>query len=122
MKFTLTFFFLFSFCVSFLYYLFQNQNFLPTVSSHEVNWSNLFVFVTFSLLSLFSFLNIVFYQSYKIFKKEMSEKLRIRNSIKFSLIISLGILVAFVLHIFHIISFPWGIGILIVLLLLIFVL
>ena len=119
MKFTFTFFFLLGFSVSFLYYLFQNQTFLPTVSLHEVNWSNLFVFVTFSFLSLL--LNLIFYHSYKIFKKEMPEKLRIIESVKFSVLISLGVLVVFALHIFHIISFPWGIGILVVLLLLFFV-
>ena len=121
MKFTFTLFFLLGFSVSFLYYLFQNQTFLPTVSLHEVNWSNLFVFVTFSFLSLLSLLNLIFYHSYKIFKKEMPEKLRIRESVKFSVLISLGVLVVFALHIFHIISFPWGIGILVVLMLLFFV-
>ncbi len=121
MKFVLTFIFLMGFAVSFLYYLLSNQNFLPTISIHEINWSNLFVFIVFSSTTIFSFLNILLFFFYKIFQKNLSSSARVRKSLKFSFLITFGILVVFLLHIFHFIDFVWGLGILIVLLLLFFV-
>jgi len=121
MKFVLTFVFLMGFSVSFLYYLLFNQNFLPTISIHEVNWSNLFVFLVFSSVVVFSFLNIFLFFFYKLFQKSLTYSAKVRKSLKFSFLITLGILVAFLLHFFHLIDFIWGLGILIVLLLLFFV-
>jgi len=121
MKFVLIFVFLMGFSVSFLYYLLSNQNFVPTISIHEIDWSNLFVFLVFSSTAIFSFLNIFLFFFYKLFQKNISASVRVRKSLKFSLLITFGILVAFLLHIFHIIDFVWGLGILIVLLLLFFV-
>ena len=121
MKFVLIFVFLMGFSVSFLYYLLFNQNFLPTISIHEVNWSNLFVFLVFSSVVVFSFLNIFLFFFYKLFQKSLTYSAKVRKSLKFSFLITLGILVAFLLHFFHLIDFIWGLGILIVLLLLFFV-
>jgi len=121
MKFLFTILFTFLFSVSFLFFLLNNDNFLPRVSVDEVDWTNFSVFTFLLFTTIFSFLNIVFYSIKRFFKKNTEEKITIKQSIKISFLLTLGFLVVFLLHIFHVISFFWGLGIFLVLLFLIFV-
>jgi len=121
MKFLFTILFTFLFSVSFLFFLFNNDNFLPRTSIHEIDWTNFSVFTFLLFTTIFSFLNIVFYSIKRFFKKDSEEKKIVKESVKYSFLLSFGLLIVFLLHIFHVISFFWGLGIFLVVLFLIFV-
>lgn len=121
MKFLFTILFTFLFSVSFLFFLLNNDNFLPRVSVDEVDWTNFSVFTFLLFTTIFSFLNIVFYSIKRFCKKDAEEKKIVKESVKYSFLLSFGLLIVFLLHIFHVISFFWGLGIFLVVLFLIFV-
>jgi hypothetical protein len=121
MKFFLTTIVTTIFSVSFLYYLLTNPNFLPTLSSGEINWINFSVFtILLAVLSL-SIFSILLYVILKISKKDISHRDRILRSLKIAGSITFGLLIVFLLHIFQVITFFWGLAILSIVLLLIFV-
>ncbi|HHX99592.1 TPA: hypothetical protein GX533_02885 [Candidatus Dojkabacteria bacterium] len=109
------------FSVSFLYYLLNNPNFLPTLSSGEVNWINFVVFITLSVVLIFSLLILMLYLIFKITRKEISHRERVVHSLKMGGSITFGLLIVFLLHIFQVLNFFWGLGILVIVLFLIFV-
>ncbi len=121
MKFLFTILFTFLFSVSFLFFLLNNDNFLPRISVDEVDWTNFSVFTFLLFTTIFSFLNIIFYNIKRFLKKDLDEKKNIKESIKYSFLLTFGLLIVFLLHIFHVISFFWGLGIFLVILFLIFV-
>lgn len=121
MKFFLTTILTSLFSASFLYYLLTNPNFFPTLSNGEVNWINFSVFTLLSMIFLFSFFTLLLYLIFKITRKEISHRKRVVYSLKMSGSITFGLLIVFLLHIFQIINFLWGLGILIIVLFLIFV-
>ncbi len=121
MKFLFTILFTFLFSVSFLFFLLNNDNFLPRISVDEVDWTNFSVFTFLLFTTIFSFLNIIFYNIKRFLKKDLDEKKNIKESIKYSFLLTFGLLIVFLLHIFHVISFFWGLGIFLVVLFLIFV-
>ncbi len=121
MKFLLTITLLMISSVSFLYYLLTNRNFLPYDNLGDINILNIIVFTFLSITTLFSFFSILLYIANKILKKEESRKERIIKSIKISSVTTLFLLFTLLLHFFHILSFAWGLPILIIVLLLLFV-
>lgn len=122
MKFILTIIFVSIFSVSFLYYLLTNSNFLPTIpTTGEVDWINFVVFIILASVLFFSLFSLFSYSYQKIFQKDLEGKEIIRKSLKISFILTIGLLIVFLLHVFHIISFFWGLGIFLLLLVLIFV-
>lgn len=108
-------------CVGFLYYLVNNGNFLPLNSGGNVNVINVIVFVFLSVLVVFCLVALVIFGIRNIFVKPGETKGNIVLSIRQSALITVGILIAFLLHIFHIVNFVWGIAILSVVILSIFV-
>ncbi len=121
MKYLLTIITIFLASVIFGYYLLNNPNFLPTTQIGEYNWINIFVLMIIIFLAIFSFLNILIFLVLKIFKKDMEEKERIVESFKFSFLISVGIFIVFILNFFHILDWMWGLSVLLVVLISIFV-
>lgn len=121
MKFLLTSALAFLSSATFLLFLLTNKNFSPTTPTGEVNYLNLFVLVFLLIISGYSLFLVLLYSFLKIFRKEYSRKDRIKKSIKFATIITLGLLIVFLLHFFQILGFIWGLIILVIVLLLIFV-
>lgn len=121
MKYILTTITIFVASVMFGYYLLNNPNFLPTTQIGEYNWINIFILIILSFLVLFSLLNLLIFLILHVLKKEMSKKERIVKSIKLSFLVSLGIFIVFLLNFFHILNWMWGISILLVVLIFIFV-
>jgi len=121
MKFLFTILFTFLFSVSFLFFLLNNDNFLPRTSIHEIDWTNFSVFTFLLFTTVFSFFNIIFYIIKRFFKKNIEERKVIKECIKYSSLLTFSLLIVFLLHIFHVISFFWGLGIFLVVLFLIFV-
>ncbi|GEM_PF-658225 len=120
-KFLLTSLVSFFSSATFLLFLITNENFSPTLVTGEINYVNFILLLFILTTSLFFLLILLIYFFYMLFEKEVSQSEMVKKSIKFALIITLGILVVFFLHFFHIISFFWGLSIFIIALLLIFV-
>lgn len=108
------------FSVGFLYYLIQNPNFAPNDSGGLV-WVNILVFFLLLLIILVCVLNLVIFGIRKFIFREIPNDIQIKRSIKYSLELTLGIMVIYLLHFYHILSFWWGLGILIVVILALFV-
>lgn len=121
MKFLLTTILSLLLSVAVMYYLLTNPNFLPMTSSGDLNWVNMFVFVLVASIFFFSLFLIILYIVGMIIKSDGSGKEKVLKSVKFAIILTVGLVVVFFLHIFHIIGFFWGLGILLFVLILIFV-
>lgn len=108
------------FSVGFLYYLIQNSNFLPN-SAAGYEWVNILVFFFLVIVGVVSFLNLVIFGIRKVLFKQLPNDIQIKMSIRYSLLLTLGLLVVYLLHFYHILGFWWGLGILIVVILALFV-
>jgi len=107
--------------VGFLYYLIQNSNFLPFGLNGEYLIMNIVVlffllFLTFICISI-----LVIFAIRQIFFKHIELQTNIRISVKYGLLLSIGVLAVYLLHFFHILNFIWGLAILIVVILSLFV-
>jgi hypothetical protein len=107
--------------VGFLYYLIQNSNFIPFDVGGKYLTMNVvtllfLLFIAFLCMSML----IIFCIRY-LFFKQCELRTNINLSIKYGLLLSIGILVVYLLHFFHILNFTWGIAILIVVILSLFV-
>mgnify|MGYP007124351900 FL=1 len=106
---------------TFLLFLLTNPNFSPITTTGGVNYVNFFVLIFLFVISTFSLLFVLFYSIFKFFRKEYSRRDRVIKSLKYSGIVTLGLLIVFLLHFFHILDFIWGLAILVIALILIFV-
>ena len=107
--------------VGFLYYLINNVNFVPINASGDYQVINVVVllFILFIALSCLSILIIFCIR--KIFFKQIENSNNIKIATRYGLLLSIGILIAYLLHFFHILSFIWGMAILVVVILSLFV-
>ena len=121
MKFFFTITIVLIFSVTFLYYLLNNQIFIPVDTFGNYNWLNIVVFQILSFLSVFSFLSLLIYSMFHLTKKNKERQTLMFMSLKISLIISLGLLVVLILNFFNILNILWGISILIVVLIFTFI-
>lgn len=106
---------------TFLLFLLTNKNFSPTTTIGSINYINVFVLIFLLIISTYSLFIVLFYSFFKFFREEYSRKDRVRKSIKFGGIVTLGLLIVFLLHFFRILDFIWGLTILVIALILIFV-
>ena len=121
MKFFFTITIVLIFSVTFLYYLLNNQIFIPVDTFGNYNWLNIVVFQILSFLSVFSFLSLLIYSMSLLTRKNKERQTLMFMSLKISLIISLGLLVVLILNFFNILNILWGISILIVVLIFTFI-
>lgn len=107
--------------VGFLYYLIQNSNFTPVGLNGEMLTMNIVVlfFLLFLILTCISML--IIFGVRQIFFKQSETQANIRLSVKYGFLLSIGILLIYLLHFFHILNFVWGTAILIVVILSLFV-
>lgn len=117
-KYLLSLVFLLFLSVIILLYLLSIGNFLPKNPSGEYSVLNISVFSILSLLATFSFLSLTFYTFFGvILKKNYAEVI----SSKISILITIGIFLVLILNFFHILDMYWGLGILLVLIIISFV-
>ena len=151
MKYAVSIFLILFTSVTFMYYLLNNPNFLPVNNLGEYNWINIFTLIFLIFLTLFSLFNVLIYSIHSFFKKrlgkeeldqaklnkenrveegidikeldkkELNRKETIIISVKFSLILTIGILTVFILNFFHILNWIWGASILVVVLIFVFI-
>lgn len=121
MKFPLTITILLIFSVTFLYYLLNNSTFLPIDQLGNYNWFNIITIIFLSIILLFSLLSLLIYLGLTISKKIQNKELIVKLSVKYSLVVTLGLLVVFLLNFFNILDLLWGISILVVVLIFTFI-
>lgn len=121
MKFPLSLTFLILIAVSILWYLVSSGNFLPTNEVGEYQWLNIVFFSITSITIIGSVTTLIVYMILKIVFKKESGVQTYTNSIKWSLIITIGITIVLILNFFHILNIFWGLGILTVIIILLFV-
>jgi hypothetical protein len=107
--------------VTLLYYLLNNPNFLPTTPTGQYNWINISILIVLFLVAISSILSLLIYYAIKIIKKDITWKNRIISSVKYSLLLTIGIFTIFVLNFFNILDITWGIGILLIVLIFSFI-
>jgi len=107
--------------VGFLYYLIQNSNFVPVDMGGNYLAMNMVVFIFLLFLALLCLTILIIFAVRMIFFKQSDLQLNIKLSVKYGFLLSIGILVIYLLHFFHILNFIWGLAILIVVILSLFV-
>lgn len=121
MKFLLSTAFVLISSVTFLYYLLQNQTFLPFNNLGDYNWLNIGVLFVLSFLIVFSLI-LLFIYLFLLFSKRFSTGRVSRIlMVKFSFILTSGIFIIFLLNFFNILSLAWGVSIFIVVLIFLFI-
>ena len=121
-KFLFSLLFLNIFCVAILLYLFSLGNFLPIDINGDYNYLNISVFVILSFIFLASLISLVMYGFLLLFsKKESIEYIQI-YVVKMGFILTFCLYFVVMLHFFHILNIYWGVGILVLLLVISFVL
>ena len=121
-KFLFSLLFLNIFSVAILLYLLSLGNFLPTELSGDYNLLNISVFVILTFIFLSSLISLVMYGFLLLFsKKESVEYIQI-YVVKMAFILTFGLYFVIMLHFFHILNIYWGVGILVLLLVISFVL
>lgn len=121
MKFLLSTVFVLISSVTFLYYLLQNQTFLPFNNLGDYNWLNIGVLFVLSFLIVFSLI-LLFMYLFLLFSKRFSTGRVSRISmVKFSFILTSGIFIIFLLNFFNILSLACGVSIFIVVLIFLFI-
>jgi hypothetical protein len=117
-KYLISLIFILIFSVTILLYLLSLGNFLPEEMNREYSVLNISVFSALSITSIYSFLSLITYLFLEfILKKERAEFL----SAKFSILVTVGIFLIFLLNFLHILDIYWGVGILVILIFISFV-
>ncbi len=114
LKFFFSLLLLLTISVTILLYLLSTRNFLPIINNSRYNWLNISVFSSLVFISLSSFLSLIFYLVMCIiFKKEDSRELKI-VSIRWGIVVTVGLLIVVLLNFFHILDIYWGFALLLV--------
>lgn len=121
MKFLLTQSFFLVLSVSFLYYLFTNDTFLPVDSVGDYNWSNIVTVIFVLTIISFSLFSLISYGLLKLTRKNLDSNGIARQSFKYSCVLTLGLLLVLFLHLYGVIYWPIGLAIFAVVLILFFV-
>ncbi|HAM37304.1 MAG: hypothetical protein UR96_C0030G0007 [candidate division WS6 bacterium GW2011_GWC1_36_11] len=107
--------------VGFLYYLIQNTSFLPLDINGNYIVTNIVVLFFLLFITVLCLSILITFAIRLIFFKHVDMQVNIKIAVRYGLFISIGILVAYLLHFFHILNFIWGFAILIVVILSLFV-
>lgn len=98
-----------------LLYLMGMSSFLPYDQLGNTSLINIFVFLFTSFLSVYTFLNLFIYSFLWILRrKDVENIVLIKVSLKYSTILSFGILIVFLLNLFGVLDWIWGSSILFV--------
>jgi hypothetical protein len=95
-----------------LYYLFNSSSFLPYTEDGLVNWQNVTVLIFFTSIIFTNLVSIIFVLIEKIFLKKTIDKALFYKSMKFGILFTFGIITVFILNFLHILNIYYGLGIL----------
>jgi len=107
--------------VGFLFFLFNNSSFVPFNTVGEMEWLNISVLLLLFSTIIFSVISLVVFGVVTFFKKKLDRGRRVFLASKIALFFTLGILLVFLLNFFHVLDWIWGLSILLVVLIAIFV-
>ena len=107
--------------VGFLYYLINNSNFLPVDVSGNYIATNIVVFFFLLFIVMLCLFILLIFCIRQLFFKQIEVRSNIQISVRYGIFLSLGILAVYLLHFFHILNFLWGMSILLVVILSLFV-
>ncbi|MDD4382154.1 MAG: hypothetical protein PHE21_02310 [Candidatus Dojkabacteria bacterium] len=107
--------------VAFLYYLLTNEYFVPFNQVGEYNWLNIFVLLFLCTVIFASIIFLINMAIISVIKRELEIRKRMLFSIKIALFSSLILVMVFVLNFFHILDWIWGLGILAIAIILLFI-
>jgi len=107
--------------VGFLYYLMLNTNFVPTDLSGGYLSINIIVFLLLIFVGVMCLSVLLAFVGKRVFTKEEDLVVSIKFAIRYGILFSLGLLLVYLLHFFHILNFVWGLAILLVVILSLFV-
>ncbi len=107
--------------VSILLYLISSGNFLPINENGDYIWLNVLFFTISSILTIGSFVTLIAYLAQIFLLKKESGYSIYASSLKWGFLLSAGLLLIFILNFFHILSLLWGLGILLVVITLAFI-
>lgn len=103
-----------------LWYLISSGHFNPLNNLAQYDWVNISIFTFLTTSIVGSLVTIVVYLSLIFLIKDESINIGIK-AFKVGLFISLGLMVIFILNFFHILNIYWGLGVLLVIILLSFI-
>ncbi len=95
-----------------LYYLFNAPTFLPYMQDGSINWQNIIVLIFFSSIILINLLMILFVLINTYFLRKPLDKRLFYKSLKFAILFTFGIIAVFVLNFLHILNIYYGLGLL----------
>jgi hypothetical protein len=95
-----------------LYYLFNAPTFLPYMEDGSISWQNIIVLIFFTSIILVNILSILFVLINRYFLKKFLDKKLFSQSFKFAILVTFGILAVFVLNFLHILNIYYGLGLL----------
>jgi hypothetical protein len=99
--------------VSLQIYLMTTENFLPYDQLGNTSVTNITVFILLAFLIIYTLLNLLIFGLLWILRrKEINKKTLIKVSLKYSTILAFGLLFVFLLNLFSILEWIWGLSIL----------
>ena len=104
-----------------LYYLFNAPTFLPYIQDGSINWQNIIVLIFFTSMILINVLSILFVLINRYFLKKALDKGIFLRSFKFAILFTFGIIAVFVLNFLHILNIYYGLGLLGIVIVILFV-
>jgi hypothetical protein len=113
--------FLIMLSVIILYYLLNNSTFLPYTESGSIEWQNVIVLIFFTSIILINLLSIIFVLINKIFLRRPFTKRLFYRSTKLGIFLTIGVVLIFVLNFLHILNIYYGLSILAIVIILLFV-
>jgi hypothetical protein len=113
--------FLIMLSVIILYYLLNNSTFLPYTESGSIEWQNVIVLIFFTSIILINLLSIIFVLINKIFLRRPFTKRLFYKSTKLGIFFTIGVVLIFVLNFLHILNIYYGLAILAIVIILLFV-
>jgi hypothetical protein len=113
--------FLIMLSVIILYYLLNNSTFLPYTESGSIEWQNVIVLIFFTSIILINLLSTIFVLINKIFLRRPFTKRLFYKSTKLGIFFTIGVVLIFVLNFLHILNIYYGLAILAIVIILLFV-
>lgn len=109
------------FSVGFMYYLIQQTGFVPIDQNGDYIWINLLVLTFLLIIVSVCICSLAIFGIRTVLWKGCDINLHIKKSLKYGVWLTIAILVVYLLHFFHVLNFWWGIGILTIVILALFV-
>ncbi len=109
------------FSVGFMYYLIQQTDFIPIDQNGGYIWINLLVLVFLLTIAAICLFSLVIFGIRSVLWKECGVDAHIKKSLKYGVWLTIALILVYVLHFFHILNFWWGVGILAIVILALFV-